>query len=75
MEQVEGIEPSSSAWKAEVIAIIRHLHIYFLYFLKTFFIIMYVNSICQHFFEKILKKFIDGLNKIIIISLKNSNFR
>ena len=26
MEQVEGIEPSSSAWKAEVIAIIRHLH-------------------------------------------------
>jgi hypothetical protein len=23
---VEGIEPSSSAWKAEVIAIIRHPH-------------------------------------------------
>ena len=28
MEQVEGIEPSSSAWKAEVIAIIRHLRIF-----------------------------------------------
>lgn len=28
LEQVEGIEPSSSAWKAEVIAIIRHLHFF-----------------------------------------------
>ena len=26
LEQVVGIEPTSSAWKAEVIAIIRYLH-------------------------------------------------
>ena len=26
MEQVEGIEPSSSAWKADVLAVVRHLH-------------------------------------------------
>ena len=27
MEQVKGIEPSSSAWKADILAVIRHLHI------------------------------------------------
>ena len=27
LEQVVGVEPTSSAWKAEVIAIIRYLHI------------------------------------------------
>jgi hypothetical protein len=27
---VAGIEPASSAWKAEVIAIIRHPHCYYL---------------------------------------------
>lgn len=35
MEQVAGIEPALSAWKAEVIAIIPYLHIwYFLLLLK-----------------------------------------
>ena len=28
MEQVMGVEPTSSAWKAEVIAVIPHLHIW-----------------------------------------------
>lgn len=27
VEQVEGVEPSSSAWKADVLAVIRHLHL------------------------------------------------
>lgn len=27
MEQVMGVEPTLSAWKAEVIAVIPHLHI------------------------------------------------
>ncbi len=27
VEHVAGIEPASSAWKAEVMAIIRHVHI------------------------------------------------
>ena len=26
MEQVKGIEPSFSAWKADVLTIVRHLH-------------------------------------------------
>ena len=27
MEQVTGIEPASSAWKADILAIVLHLHI------------------------------------------------
>ena len=27
MEQVMGIEPTSSAWKADILAVVRHLHI------------------------------------------------
>ena len=27
VEQVKGIEPSSSAWKADVLAVVRHLHL------------------------------------------------
>ena len=26
MEQVMGVEPTSSAWKADVLAVVRHLH-------------------------------------------------
>lgn len=26
LEQVKGVEPSSSAWKADVLAVVRHLH-------------------------------------------------
>ena len=28
LEQVMGVEPTPSAWKAEVLAVIRHLHIF-----------------------------------------------
>ena len=28
MEQVKGIEPSSSAWKADILAIILHLQVW-----------------------------------------------
>ncbi len=27
LEQAKGIEPSSSAWKADVLAVVRHLHL------------------------------------------------
>ena len=27
LEQVRGIEPPSSAWKADILAIVRHLHV------------------------------------------------
>ena len=28
-EQVMGVEPTSSAWKADVLAVVRHLHVDF----------------------------------------------
>lgn len=31
MEQVKGVEPSSSAWKADVLAVVRHLQMLIYY--------------------------------------------
>ena len=28
LEQVMGVEPTSSAWKADILAVVRHLHAY-----------------------------------------------
>ena len=35
MEQVKGIEPSFSAWKADALAIVLHLHKHFLYIVEN----------------------------------------
>ena len=35
MEQVKGIEPSFSAWKADALAIVLHLRKHFLYIVEN----------------------------------------
>lgn len=66
MEQVKGIEPSFSAWKADALAIVLHLRKHFLYIVENA-----KQSIKR---IRIEKNFVCFIYLLYIKFLKMSNF-
>ena len=57
MEQVMGVEPTSSEWKSEIIAVIRHLHLAVLCLHRCYlFVTIPLNPVSESFLFTLMSK-------------------